>query len=464
MRQALVRLGFSNEAASDVTNIQGIDNAGELVILSDEEIENLCRIIRKPGGQIEIAGDGNDVEQVPNPGNAVPLRAENNLKLARYWLLHQQRTSNWPVQLNSITLENVRSLKPLRDTELAYKRPEDKAPRMNERNWPKTLESVSEYLKTILGIKGVPLAYVVREDREIADDDPTWTHAQRMINRAPHFTAEGSDTVTEEYRTDNESVWKEIAEMTRDHKCWTYVKPFQKNLDGRGAFRGLWDHYLGPSNVDHLAAAAESKLETARYTGEKKRYNFESYVRLHKDQHQILGDLKQHGYAGIDDRSKVRHLMSGIKVTHLDTVKSRILSESELRTNFDRCVTLYQDFIKQSKATENVVNISKVQTDKKRGIKEVQDRYYTPQEYGQLSQEQKLKLKGLRDARGGKKQKTGDGPEPTKESLKRRIAALQAKLEEKPDGGSKEEKSACSDCSNKDHPALTRTRQSTKTE
>jgi len=44
MRQALLRLGFSNDAENNITNVQGIDSADELVILSDTEIENLCRI------------------------------------------------------------------------------------------------------------------------------------------------------------------------------------------------------------------------------------------------------------------------------------------------------------------------------------------------------------------------------------------------------------------------------------
>jgi len=58
MRQALVRIGFSNEAAMDITNVQGIDDANKLIILSDTGIESLCRIVRKPGGQITVNEEG----------------------------------------------------------------------------------------------------------------------------------------------------------------------------------------------------------------------------------------------------------------------------------------------------------------------------------------------------------------------------------------------------------------------
>jgi len=360
-------------------------------------------------------------------------------------------------------------LKGLRDIEVNYELPDDKAPSINNRNWPKTLEAITKYLKSIQGIKGTPLAYVIRTEREVANDDPEWTHNERMIMRAPHFKIENPTKETDVFKMDNESVWKEISDITREHKCWTYVKPFQRKHDGRGAYRALWDHYLGPSNVDHLAAAAELKLETAKYTGKKKRYNFESYVRLHKDQHQILSDLTQHGYSGIDERSKVRHLMAGIRVSALDTVKSRILSDAKLCSNFDQSVTLYQDFIKQMKVTEPILNISKIQIDKKRP-KEVQDRYYTPKEYAKLSNEQKLKLKNLRDGRGDKKLKTGDPP-ATMETLKRQIAALQSRFEKAEEDGtiisdvtgstktpSKSDKQPV----NGEHPALTRTRQAGK--
>ena len=61
----------------------------------------------------------------------------------------------------------------------------------------------------------------------------------------------------------------------------------------------------------------------------------------------ILEGLVEHGYAGIDARSKVQHLLKGIKTTDFNTVKTRIVSDATLHTNFDACVNLFQDFIEQ---------------------------------------------------------------------------------------------------------------------
>ena len=62
-----------------------------------------------------------------------------------------------------------------------------------------------------------------------------------------------------------------------------------------------------------MASTAEKNLETAQYESESKRWSFDRYVRVHMEQHQILTDLKEHGYSGIDKRSKVHHLLKRVK-------------------------------------------------------------------------------------------------------------------------------------------------------
>ena len=129
---------------------------------------------------------------------------------------------------------------------------------------------------------------------------------------------------------------------------------------------GLKDHYLGVNNIYNMSSAAEAKLAWTTYNGEGRRWNFERFVRLHVDQHHILEGLVEHGYAGIDERSKVRHLLDGIKTKELDVVRTRILSDAALRNDFDQCVNLYQDFINQRQATQREANLSSM-------IKEKQD-------------------------------------------------------------------------------------------
>jgi hypothetical protein len=77
----------------------------------------------------------------------------------------------------------------------------------------------------------------------------------------------------------------------------------------------LFDHFLGPNNVGNMASEAETKLTSTLYNGKKKRFTWETYDRIHTEQHLVLNGLKYYGYAVIDESSKVHHLLKEIKTT-----------------------------------------------------------------------------------------------------------------------------------------------------
>jgi hypothetical protein len=84
------------------------------------------------------------------------------------------------------------------------------------------------------------------------------------------------------------------------------------------------------------------------YTKEGKRWNFETYVSAHKEQHQILEQLEMdYGYRGMDEGSKVRHLISGIQTDKLSTIKGQILGDPALQRDFDGCVNLFKAYLEQ---------------------------------------------------------------------------------------------------------------------
>jgi hypothetical protein len=73
-------------------------------------------------------------------------------------------------------------------------------------------------------------------------------------------------------------------------------------------------------------------------------------VRIHAGQHSVLKGLKDYGYVGIDDSSKVHHLLKGIKTSELDVYKAQLMASPSLRDDFAATVELYSTFIKQWKA------------------------------------------------------------------------------------------------------------------
>ena len=94
-------------------------------------------------------------------------------------------------------------------------------------------------------------------------------------------------------------MWDKMVSIFQGSYAWTYLNPAKKYRDGRMRFRLIYNHYLGPRNIDHMAAGAEKKLSQCTYTGEKRSCNFEKYATLHREKHTILYSLKDHGYTGI---------------------------------------------------------------------------------------------------------------------------------------------------------------------
>ena len=268
---------------------------------------------------------------------------------------------------------------------------------------------------------------------------------------------------------DNVTIWEKISTLTHSHECWTYVWPAQRTRNGCIAYRALKNHYLGPNNTNHQANEAETKLKDSTYHGEKRHWNFERYVRMHQDQHTILQSLIQHGYAGIDERSKVRHLLDGIKTNELDTVKGQIWASPTLQNSFDDCVTLFQDFINNKRiATTRTSTIASIGTKRKlddtnmddtEPDMSVDDRYYTSQEYAKLSKAKKLGLKlkcqkhGHKPGNKGNRSRPRTMPKPMNNdrATTRIIKALSWLIAE---GGQDDDDDATCDAAHTNHPDM----------
>ena len=125
-----------------------------------------------------------------------------------------------------------------------------------------------------------------------------------------------------------------------DMTNWPRVLFFLKSLmthspssqgirDGRGAYLHAKSHFLGTDMVNQQAQEAELRLQALKYTGDRKRFTFETFVTYHKESHQQLESLVEYRYKGIDEGSKARYLNNGVLCEKLAPVRASILSNSE---------------------------------------------------------------------------------------------------------------------------------------
>eukprot|EP00804_Cyclotella_cryptica_P015125 CCRYP_000688-RA/>CCRYP_000688-RA protein AED:0.22 eAED:0.24 QI:0/0/0/0.8/1/1/5/0/1053 len=198
------------------------------------------------------------------------------------------------VNVGEITLTNVRKLIKQRDTERNHTDP-DTPPMIDSKDWPKTMEAVEEYLRQFRGVNDVPLSYVVRialAPKPVLTDPATnyLTLDEEMIARAPILVPgtagviadlEVNGPFTESFMTDRTTAWDKIAVLFQNHEAWTYAKPARRTRNGRAGFFGVYNHFLGPNNVDHMASKAERRLRDVNYHGEKRNWTFENTRVMH---------------------------------------------------------------------------------------------------------------------------------------------------------------------------------------
>jgi hypothetical protein len=443
-------LVFSDAAATYLIGTCGVDSLGEIAYLdANEGVEAMIKGVTNPGGPVTTVECTSRVTS-GNKGIPVFIRTVANLKLCVYYFKHMERVQRQHVP-NAINLVLVRSYRDQQHHEAEFKKTAEET-EINGKDWPRTLEKIKEYIASQYGVTGATLDYVVRPEitlKSEAEDPPENYESvdQEMMARAPHT---GRPFVN--YRR---KVWDIMSNICGKHSCFVYIKPALRTRNGRDAYMLLFDHFLGPNNVGNMASEAETKLTSTLYNGEKKRFTWETYVRIHTEKHSVLNGLKYYGYAGIDDSSKVHHLLKGINTTELDVCKTQVMVSTSLRDDFAATVELYSTFIKQMKAENPQLNVSEVSFARGKSGKNsygkrhstgisnvsnaaVDDRFFEKHEYNALTHDQKntLRLKGLKCGHVGKSH-TGAGNKNGKnngkavaiKSLTRSIAALSTKID-----------------------------------
>jgi hypothetical protein len=348
-RNALQLLGFSANAAVYITGTEDIDNMEELEILSDTDVHNLCDSVRNPGGLIANpnAGGQGQAAQIRNPGIPVSTRAETNLKQTAYYLRHQRRIGRTADAAN-ITLATVRAMKPLIDHEKDHTNPDEPRKLDDTKKMVAFLETFQGFLSRTHGETHVPLSYVIREISEPPDEffDPHTNYASvedEMISRAPHT---GPIWVA-----DNKKVWELIRAYLHETDFYVFIKSHNRTKNGRAAFVALQATVLGSSRIDNMKTTAERTLRDTYYTGERRRFDLDKFIAVHTEAHnQIQNAHEASGgtYPLLDDGSKVRHLLDGIRTTTLEAAKAAIWADPGLRNDFVRATDLLRTFITQS--------------------------------------------------------------------------------------------------------------------
>jgi hypothetical protein len=422
---SFMRLSFTEEAATAMVEDLGINDVSVLRLMDAEEAKTVCKTLRRPGGTML----NDDDELVPNPGTAVSPRAEASLILLVFWARHQRRISR-EFGPEDITLGAVTSLQELFEDEAKVKDTTDK-PTISHDNWHRNMTAIVDYLKLCYGRSNIPLAYVVRDNVAVPDeeDDPRENYnsaADEMIAQAPH---EGTT-----FNEDNRKVYRLIKALL-DKVSIIHIEPAAQSENGRRAFLLLRQHYCGLDAVSVAIRNAERAITQASYKGDDRKFTFDKYAANLKQQFTILDDLASQAlYSGVDEHSKVRILLDGMVGERYDSVRSTVAASSELQSDFEKTVSLIKSTYGSSLSKRAQLNVSSVEVDGNGQVPWVENDAFRalPKEQRKAIALKRAELKRKEQGKGkGKKaHKKGTQPNFKKQNhhLKRQVASLEAKL------------------------------------
>ena len=235
-----------------------------------------------------------------------------------------------------------------------------------------------EVLGTIIGVRGIPLIYVLRADILVAPAMPLitdWPFSEihssiraELIARASHDHPIFGD--------DSAKVFQFFEEATRLTSIAPTLAPFKRAKDERGAFNAVKAQHAGIDKRESVIKTAESFLKSSKFKGNNN-YTLEKHCDGHRQNYISMQEASEHVPVQLpNERSRVTYLLDSIEcqdpyvIVGLAQIR---VSDPGLRTEFEGSVTalLPNDPVIKKKGkneANKLANISGIEFKKGRGV------------------------------------------------------------------------------------------------
>lgn len=443
-------IGLSTDEQANAVMAEGISDLGSFALFSKDDIKTLCSSVRKPGGTIPdpnaTVAVGATRPTISNPGFRIPAICESRLIDAAYTATLYDMIGR-PITEATLAAALIREFRIHRQLVKDHKEPDSIKSISKSFTIMKALDQLPGYLREVIGVQGVALSYVIRENPTpgnvpaLAANKATSANyssiMDELIDHCPHIGAG--------FAEDNAAVLQVIVEMTKDTSHASSVKPHVSKRDGRAAYLALTQHNMGNSKFEELVNAAEQMVLTRIWNGKNARYSLKQHICRHRDAYNDMVRASQNiTYALPEGRTRVSRLLASLATTEPNIVsaKTQILSNAILMGSFeDAAELLLLVNPKRSHEPRTGHRISAVNTgDRKRksgnrdkncerGRSGVSLRYHKVHEYKKLSEEQKQELKEWRAKQNEAKTQLVSQVE----TLTQQISALKSKFNDSKD-------------------------------
>jgi hypothetical protein len=345
-------IGCSADTFKALTDT-GVNDITDLHSFGETDVTTLCKLIRKDN-------------------KSFPFIADRNLQLVVHEAQIRRQTNRSASKMYNAKTADILSWKTRHQEKLSFKDPKDKAPDANliAKNWATGFEQLEHWIGLHVDeATGMPLIFAVRVAE--LDDSPFLSSNYSSLFEQYAKRCRKKDRASNDFEwtaTIRIKVWNILYGIFHDHPAYQYLRPFKKSRDVPAAYFSLSQHFLGANSVSN-GYHVGSRIDTLSYSSETRRWNFEKYVMTHVELYNTAQDLACYGCSGIDNASRVRKLLNGIKTDQRDSVKNQVMSDQALATDFVRVVNLFNGFLAQKRAlSKNKRQVGKTGNEEKRKI------------------------------------------------------------------------------------------------
>lgn len=395
MRAALTRCGLNQTTANYIMTEQGFDSAEELLMASKESFETMVK---------------NAVKSSP-ADVTFSTALIRQLNVFKYWAeeRHMCGLPTSPILFTEVVLTEYMAVLRSDEIEIAARKdqtPTKPDPLKAEKDWFKFWEKLKNYLGRIRGAAKIPLAYTIRDHDLVTDSirgETYDTHTKRIM---AIVLLSG-----EHYAVDNVSLWEIVNTLVIDGFGWSFVKKFDRNMDGRGAILALRRQCKGKTSVKTRKNKAYASIASSNYRGIRKQFTFAQYVAIHQAAHNKLDDCNE----PIPETKKVSDFLAGIADSSLEAGITCVLSEECYQDSFEATqqflgtLVANQMIHRQAKRgggdERNVSSADgggKAHAKSSKGKKKLEARFYPADEWKQLTSEERSKVLELKKQQGYK--------------------------------------------------------------
>ena len=269
-----------NEIATRTAIIQeGFTTPAQFSRITPDEVETMVKNLRQPRGN--------------QPGVWIGAVHTKNLKALVWWARDKKRRNQ---EIDIDEFDEAKLEECIVKLEVDDKDEDAKVDAPGQLkladDWVRWELALYNYLMSITGASGVPLAYVIRKEIDDVDDYVFENDVERLIHEAP---LEGPI-----FNADNHQVYRIIKSKLVGTDNWEWISQYDRTENGRATMNTLRTHYDGPGEITKRVARAEAQIQALHYKSEQT-FSFERFITKLNGAYQVLQEHKE----GLTERKKV---------------------------------------------------------------------------------------------------------------------------------------------------------------